>query len=180
LEGTESEGPRILETLVPTPLFPGQVYVDGSNAISFAPATAEFATPVTHGTLMADFAADNRALRDSADVFPAKNFEKLVITWPGFLGEWKVPMGGIGEDADYISRAELANLATVQFKAFASTIGESACSDPEWKLGQGPDGYNTKNTCLVFLWNPAPGVWKPAFRVRGNPRDTKTEPPLGG
>lgn len=40
--------------------------------------------------------------------------------WPGFLGEWKVPMGGIGEDPDYISRAELANLAAVQFKAFAS------------------------------------------------------------
>ena len=80
LEGTESEGPCVLETLVPTPLFPGQVDVDGSNAISFAPATAEFATPVTHGTLMADFVADHRALRDSADVFPAKKFEKLVIT----------------------------------------------------------------------------------------------------
>jgi hypothetical protein len=80
LEGTESEGLRIFETLVPTPLFPGQVLVDGSNAISFAPATTEFATPITHGTLMADFAADRRALRDSVDVFPARDFEKLVIT----------------------------------------------------------------------------------------------------
>ena len=120
--------------------------------------------------------------------------------WPGFLGEWKVPMGGIGEDTNYISRAELADLVTVQFKAFASvctpptgrwwvqahlvvssqTIGEMACSDPKWKLGEGPDAYNTRNTCLAFLWNPAPGVWQPAFRVRGNPHDTKTEPPLGG
>ena len=80
LEGTESEGLRIFETLVPTPPFPAQVYVNGSNAISLAPAATEFAIPMAHGTLMADFVADHQALRDSADVFPAKDFEKLVIT----------------------------------------------------------------------------------------------------
>ena len=76
-----SKGPRIPETLVPTPLlFPGQVQVDGLNAISFAPATVEFATAMTHGTLMADFDADRQVLRDSLDSFPARDFEKLVIT----------------------------------------------------------------------------------------------------
>lgn len=78
---SESKGPHIPETLVPTPLlFPGHVQADGSNAISFAPATVKFATPMTHGTLMADFTADRQVLRDSLDLFPARDFEKLVIT----------------------------------------------------------------------------------------------------
>ena len=40
--------------------------------------------------------------------------------WPGFQGEWKVPMEGISKDPCFVSRAELANFVVVQFKAFAS------------------------------------------------------------
>lgn len=40
--------------------------------------------------------------------------------WPGFQGEWKVPMRGISEDACFVSRAELANFVVAQFSTFAS------------------------------------------------------------
>jgi hypothetical protein len=39
-------------------------------------------------------------------------------------------------------------------------------SDPEWRLGEAPSAYSTKNTCLLFLFSPAPRVWQPAFRVK--------------
>ena len=46
-------------------------------------------------------------------------------------------------------------------------------SDSEWKLGEGPNAYSTKNTCLLFLFSPAPLVWQPAFRVRNKLRKTR-------
>ena len=80
-EGVASDGPPVAEDLVPTPIFSG--YRDRSNGpspISFAPATTKFATPMAHGTLMSDFAAEPRVLRDRDDMFLAKNFIELVIT----------------------------------------------------------------------------------------------------
>jgi hypothetical protein len=65
---------------VPTPIFSGQTRFTTPNAISFAPATTKFATPMTHGTLMIDFAAEPRVLRDWDDLFPAESFIELVIT----------------------------------------------------------------------------------------------------
>jgi hypothetical protein len=38
-------------------------------------------------------------------------------------------MRGISEDANHISRAELANFVAVQFKAFASV-----CTPPHWQM----------------------------------------------
>ena len=80
LEGVVSEGPPIIEDVVPTPIFSGNTQFKAPNAISFASAATKLATPMVHGTLMADFAAEPQALRDCSDVFPAKTFVDLVIT----------------------------------------------------------------------------------------------------
>ena len=80
LEDTDSEGPLITEGLVPTPTFSGQVEFNRPSAISFAPATAQLASSTAQGTLMADFSAEPSILRDWRDMFPKKDFVKLVIT----------------------------------------------------------------------------------------------------
>ena len=81
LEGVASDGPPVAEDLVPTPIFSGhRDRSNGPSPISFAPATTKFATPMGHGTLMSDFAAEPRVLRDRDDMFLAKNFVELVIT----------------------------------------------------------------------------------------------------
>jgi len=80
LEGMGSEGSPIVEDFVPTPIFSGQVQINTTCAISFAPATTEFAAPMTHGTLMADFTANPGALRDWDDMIPTESFTELAIT----------------------------------------------------------------------------------------------------
>lgn len=80
LESVDSEGPPIVEDLVPTPAFSGKVDFNAPSGISFAPTTTIFATPMTHGTLMADFVEEPRVLRDRDDIFPAQGFVGLVIT----------------------------------------------------------------------------------------------------
>ena len=80
LEGVDSEGLPIVEGLVPTPAFSGKVDFNAPSGISFAPAATIFATPMTHGTLMADFLEEPRVLRDRDDIFPAQGFVTLVIT----------------------------------------------------------------------------------------------------
>jgi len=80
LEGMGSEGSPIVEGFVPTPPFSGQVQFKTPHAISFAPSTTEFAAPMTHGTLMADFAADPQVLRDRDDMILTEGFTELAIT----------------------------------------------------------------------------------------------------
>lgn len=91
---------------------------------------------MTHGTLMIDFAAEPRVLRDWDDLFPAESFIELVITvrvtppvilslrlirpqWPG-LEEWRISMVHLVEGRDYISRAELAQFVMDQFNLFTN------------------------------------------------------------
>lgn len=80
LEDTDPEPSHIVEDLVPTPIFSGQARFKAPSAISFASATAEFATPPIQGTLMVDFAAEHRVLRDWDDTFETGSFTQLVIT----------------------------------------------------------------------------------------------------
>jgi len=75
----DPQGPPIAEDFVPTPRFSGYDPSNPPNAISFAPATTKFATPATNGTLMTDFLAEPRVLRDWSDMLPAECFTQLVI-----------------------------------------------------------------------------------------------------
>ena len=50
--------------------------------------------------------------------------------------------------------------------------------EPEWRLGEASVAYSTKNTCLAFLFSPAPFVWQPAFRVKSLIHGAKGELPL--
>ncbi|KAF9647628.1 hypothetical protein BDM02DRAFT_3129603 [Thelephora ganbajun] len=173
LESTGSEE-SCVEDLVPTPIFSGEVQFNAPSAISFASATTKFASPMTHGTLMSDFVAEPRALRDWNDVFSTEGFTEMVITWPGLHQEWTIPMANVIGGKDCISRAELARLVVDQFNLFI--VSASSCSSPEWRLGEAPNAYSTKNTSLAFLWSPAPGVWQPAFRVRNQFYNIKNQP----
>lgn len=138
LGARDSEGPPAFEDLVPTPIFSGQVQFNTPNPISFAPATTELATPMTHGTLMADFTAEPRVLRSGDDTFLTGNFTELVITvraddprsvfypplthtqWPGLEDEQRTPMANIIGGRDHISRAELARFVVDQFSLITS------------------------------------------------------------
>ena len=80
LGGMDSEEPSTVEDLVPTPMFSGKVSFEAPNAISFAPATTKPATPMTHGTLMAEFTAEPQVLRNWSEMLPTKNFVELVVT----------------------------------------------------------------------------------------------------
>ena len=80
LENPDSEKSCVVEYLecpVPTPICSGRDPFYSPIAISFAPKTIQFATPVTHGTLISEF---NANLRNGDDTFPIKNFAELVIT----------------------------------------------------------------------------------------------------
>ena len=80
LGGTDPQGPLPpAEDFVPTPPFSGHVQSNPSKAISFAPANTKFATPMTNGTLMADFLAEPQVLRDWDDMFSTEDFTQLVI-----------------------------------------------------------------------------------------------------
>jgi hypothetical protein len=102
-------------------------------------------------------------------------------------------MASIIGNRDHVSRAELAQFVVDQFvlvRALASSgrrawahpalpsqiMGAGPWPDPEWRLGEAPNAYNTENTCLAFLWSPAPGVWQPAFRVRNQHCGVRREP----
>lgn len=95
----------------------------------------------------------------------------------------------------YISRAELAQFVVDQFSLFSNVritptqqitqahpaslsqlMGAGPWSSHEWRFGETPNACNIKNTCLAFLWSPAPGVWQPAFRARNRLRIIKREP----
>jgi len=77
---TSGGTPPPAEDFVPTPPFSGHVQFFAPNAISFAPATTKFATPMTNGTLMVDFLAEPEVLRDWDDMFLTDDFTLLVIT----------------------------------------------------------------------------------------------------
>ena len=71
----------MFEDLVPSPTFSGQIRSDDApNAIGFAPATTQLATPMTHGTPMADFIEEPQVLRDWDDTFVTRGLTELVIT----------------------------------------------------------------------------------------------------
>lgn len=59
-------------------------------------------------------------------------------------------------------------------------MSASSWSDPEWRLGEAPNAYSTKNTSLMFLFSSAPRVWQPAFRVRSLPHHTSEELSFSG
>ena len=75
--------PPPAEDFVPTPPFSGHIQFFAPTAISFAPATTKFATPMTNGTLIADFLAEPEVLRDWDDMFLTDDFTQLVITVRG-------------------------------------------------------------------------------------------------
>ena len=104
LERMGLEGPpHLIESLVPTPLFSGLVGFNTPNAISFAPATAKFATPMTRGTLMANFAAEPQALRDWDDVFFTSSFTELVITVRADT-PWSVSLSNLSTHSGPVSK----------------------------------------------------------------------------